>query len=418
MQLVDQVRDLSGSVSDVAARVKQYAGIAAGGLGLTGGRAAAGPLHAEIGICDPCNHKCVFCYNYPPDDRHSEATADRFGSQPKGLMCFETFKSIVDDLHRMGTRRLDLVGRGEPLLNRSAVDMVVYAKSLDMHVILCTNASKLSAPKAETLVSAGLDRLNVSLNAGTPENYPNIHVTETPENYLQVKKNLRYLADWKAARGSAVPYVRLSFIIGAKNYFELEPMVEVARDVGATECLFTHNHVHDGTTDLALDRGQYADLLESRIPAARRAAAEFGIDTNLNAFADTVPSYLTDEVKGPPIVPCYVGYYFTVVLGNGSVLPCCQCDRPIDTVSESRSFSEIWNSDSYREFRKAARDLPSPSAKLGGCECEKCYLRPRNISIHNVLHPTERIEGGDELFSVRDLLRMKIKGSSLKVSGS
>jgi MoaA/NifB/PqqE/SkfB family radical SAM enzyme len=287
-----------------------------------------------------------------------------------------------------------------------------------MHVILCSNASKLTALKAETLVAAGLDRLNVSLNAGTPENYPNIHVTETPENYLLVKKNLRYLADWKASCGSAVPYVRLSFIIGAKNYFELEQMVEVARDVGATECLFTHNHVHSGTADLALDRPQYADLLERRIPAARKAAAEFGIDTNLSAFADTVPSYLTEDIKGPPVVPCYVGYYFTVVLGNGSVLPCCQCDRPIDTVSETRSFAEIWNSESYRDFRKAARDLPAPSAKLDGCECEKCYLRPRNISIHNVLHPTERIDGGDELFSVRDLLRMKVKGSSLKLSGS
>jgi len=36
-------------------------------------------------------------------------------------------------------------------------------------------------------------------------------------------------------------------------------------------------------------------------------------------------------------------------------------------------------------------------------------LRPRNITIHNLLHPLNKINGGDEdqLFTVADLLRMK-----------
>jgi uncharacterized Fe-S cluster-containing radical SAM superfamily enzyme len=46
--------------------------------------------------------------------------------------------------------------------------MVTYAKARGMLVTLCTNASKLSAEMSRGLVSAGLDRLNVSLNAGTP----------------------------------------------------------------------------------------------------------------------------------------------------------------------------------------------------------------------------------------------------------
>src|SRR6266571_4181104 len=161
MALPLQLTGISESVSDAASLLKHYASIAIGGLGWTGGTAISGPLHAEIGICDPCNHDCVFCYNYPPEDRQSAATAERFGSLPKGVMCFDTYKKIVDDLYRLGTRRVDLVGRGEPLLNRSATDMVAYAKGLDMHVILCTNASKLIDKKAEALVAARLDRLNV-----------------------------------------------------------------------------------------------------------------------------------------------------------------------------------------------------------------------------------------------------------------
>jgi MoaA/NifB/PqqE/SkfB family radical SAM enzyme len=287
-----------------------------------------------------------------------------------------------------------------------------------MHVILCSNASKLTASKAEGLVAAGLDRLNVSLNAGTPENYPNIHVSETPENYRAVKRNLRCLADVKAATGRSTPHVRLSFIISSKNFFEIEQMVSVVAEVGAEEGLFTHTLVHDGTRDLALSAAQY-EALRAAIPAARARAAELGVQTNLGAFAATTPAYMPQVMKGPAVVPCYVGYYFTVVLGNGSVLPCCQCSNPIDTVSEQRRFGDIWASDAYAEFRKAARALPAASPKLMTCECDQCYLRPRNVSIYNLLHPWNRIEGGEdeELFSLTDLLRMSQKGSSVRIKG-
>jgi hypothetical protein len=43
-------------VKELYARVQQYAGLAMGALGWTDGRAPAGPLHAQIGVADPCNH--------------------------------------------------------------------------------------------------------------------------------------------------------------------------------------------------------------------------------------------------------------------------------------------------------------------------------------------------------------------------
>ena len=74
-----------------------------------------------------------------------------------------------------------------------------------------------------------------------------------------------------------------------------------------------------------------------------------------------------------------------------------------------RSFRQIWASTAYSEFRLAAKALPAASDRLASCECERCMLRPRNISLHNLLHPFHPIEGGDDeqLFTVRDLMRMK-----------
>src|SRR5262245_5281265 len=137
-------------------QVKQYAGIAAGSMGFMRGRAPAGPLHAQIGISDHCNHRCVMCWDHAPEDRNSEATAVRFGFKPPDFMSLSMFQSIVDDLHRLGTRRVDLVGRGEPLLNPAVVDIVAHAKMREMLVILCTNPSRLSQTFSDNFVTLGL----------------------------------------------------------------------------------------------------------------------------------------------------------------------------------------------------------------------------------------------------------------------
>jgi radical SAM protein with 4Fe4S-binding SPASM domain len=398
------------ATKSVAVNFKQYAMVAAGGLGLTGGRAPSGPLQAQIGISDPCNHECVFCWDHPPDDRANADTAQRFGVARPGVMPLEQFQGIVDDLYDMGTRRIDLIGRGEPLLNRSALDMIRYAKGRGMQLQIVTNGSRLFEPIAKGLVAARADRVHVSLNAGTPETYPHIHVTETPEDYLKVKKNLRVLSDCKIAAGSDLPYLSLSFVISSRNYFEIARMIEVTHEVGAQEATFVHTVTHDGTPDLALSEAQYSEF-QASLPPAREKAAVLGVLNNLGTFAATIPHYMPSEMVGPTVVPCYVGWYFTVILGNGSVLPCCQCAAPIGQVTNERRFAEVWTSREYADFRTAAKSLPEKNDRLETCECDNCQLRPRNLAIHNFLHPLNRIQAGREVqrFTSSDFLR-KMKG--------
>jgi MoaA/NifB/PqqE/SkfB family radical SAM enzyme len=398
------------SIKSIGVHFKQYSMVAAGGLGLTGGRAPSGPLHAQIGICDPCNHECVFCWDHPPDDRASADTNQRFGLARPGVMPLEQFKGIVDDLYDMGTRQLDLIGRGEPLLNRSALDMVRYVKGRGMRLQMVTNGSRLFEPAARGLVAARADRVNVSLNAGTPKTYPRIHVTETPGDYLKVKKNLRFLSDCKIAAGSDLPFISLSFVITSKNYFEVSSMIEVTSEVGAQEAQFVHSVIHDGTGDLALNEAQYREL-QASLPAARERAGTLGLQNNLKTFAASCPPYMPSELVGPLVVPCYVGWYFTVILGNGSVMPCCQCAAPVGQVTTERRLADVWASREYEDFRSAARSLPKKSDRLESCECDNCQLRPRNVAIHNFLHPLNQIQAGYEVqrFTPKDFVR-KMQG--------
>ena len=100
------------SIKTIGNYFKHYTMVAAGALGVTGGRAPYGPLRAQIGISDPCNHKCVFCWDHPPDDRESADTADRFAGGRPAVMSLQQFKEIVDDLFAMGTRQSISSGEG------------------------------------------------------------------------------------------------------------------------------------------------------------------------------------------------------------------------------------------------------------------------------------------------------------------
>jgi MoaA/NifB/PqqE/SkfB family radical SAM enzyme len=393
-------------------RLVHYLIVAVGGLGMSGSKALLGPLHAQIALSDPCNHRCVMCWDHPPADRENESTSPsaRFGQEPQLLMSFPIFKSAIDDLHTLGNRRIELAGRGEPFLNPTAIDMIAYAKESGFEVQIVTNGSLLTQEISRRLVKVKTENLKVSLNAGTPETYPAIHVTETPENYNNVKCNLRTLVDEKEAAGATLPHIQLSFILGSKNYKEVEKMVEVCHEVGAQEAIFVQTVTHKDTQDLSLTVEQL-DELKTIILSAKVKAKKLGVQTNLDNLGESIPGYMVQKVVGPSVVPCYAGWYFTLILANGSVLFCCQCSTPVDKITEKRRFIDIWKSRGYQSTRKAARKLPEKNPLLETCECDQCQLRPRNISIHNFIQPWNKINSGNEVrrYSLVDILR-KWKG--------
>lgn len=338
------------------------------------------------------------CPYHPPDGGGRAA----FGGERPALMRFDRFRALVEALTRSGTRDLDLVGRGEPLLNPSVVEMVRFARARGARVGLTTNGSRLDATMARGLVDAGLDKLRVSLNAARPTTYPLVHVSESPASFRRVTGHVAGLVAARRASAAARPHVTVSFTISSRNHAELVEMVELAAALGVDAAFFQHVLDEPGGA-LALGDEDYASLLATGLPAAVAAARRAGLTTNLDSFAATPPPGRL-PAGASQVVPCYVGSYFTVVLGNGSVLPCCQIERPVGSLRH-QSFDEIWHGEAYREFRRAARALPTPHAALATAQCDRCYFRPHNVAIHRMLHP---LGGAAEASAVRvrQLLRM------------
>src|SRR5438552_3784815 len=166
-------------------RAGHYVAVAANALGWFDDRPVRGPLYAQLSISDPCDQRCVMCEYHPPAD--ATAPLAQFGGRRPGVMDMATFERVTADLFRLGTRQIDLVGRGEPLLNPRALDMVAYAKQRGFLVTMTSNGSRLTSERAEALVKLRLDRYKLSLDAARPETYPRIHVSETPAAFENIK---------------------------------------------------------------------------------------------------------------------------------------------------------------------------------------------------------------------------------------
>ena len=111
--------------------------------------------YLRISITDRCDLRCTYCI---PKGFHEF-------EKPEHWLSFDEIERVVRQFALMGTRHFRLTG-GEPLLRKGIVKLVARLKRIEgvEDLSLSTNATQLQH-YAHDLRSAGLDRLNVSLDS-------------------------------------------------------------------------------------------------------------------------------------------------------------------------------------------------------------------------------------------------------------
>ncbi len=120
--------------------------------------------YLRISLIDKCDLRCTYCI--PKGYTEFE--------KPEHWLSFEQIERVVRQFAAMGTHRFRLTG-GEPLLRKNIVDLVRRLKDIDGvdDLSLSTNATQLQH-YAHDLYLAGLNRLNVSLDALNPDIFKKI----------------------------------------------------------------------------------------------------------------------------------------------------------------------------------------------------------------------------------------------------
>ena len=80
-------------------------------------------------------------------------------------------------------------------------------------------------------------------------------------------------------------------------------------------------------------------------------------------------------------LPCYAGWFFTRIPGDGTAVPCGTCSLPLGNLREE-SLEEIWNDPQYRAFRRQASRPAGWADFARDCECGWCCYTRENFLIH------------------------------------
>ena len=115
------------------------------------------PMMVVLSFVYVCNAGCPNCPYNNSDIR--EAYKDAM------LMSDDVFYRIADECGEYGGL-LRLSGGGEPMLHPKAVEHMLYAKSRGCRIGLITNGSRFSEESLTTLIQAGVDAIEFSVDAG------------------------------------------------------------------------------------------------------------------------------------------------------------------------------------------------------------------------------------------------------------
>jgi cyclic pyranopterin phosphate synthase len=120
----------------------------------------------RVSVTDRCNFRCVYCM-----PKEVFGRGYKFLHKTE-LLTFEEIEKIVRVFSRMGVRKIRLTG-GEPLVRSELELLIEKIASIDgiNDVSLTTNAALLSPKRADSLRAAGLNRVNISLDAIDDETF-------------------------------------------------------------------------------------------------------------------------------------------------------------------------------------------------------------------------------------------------------
>lgn len=155
------------------------------------------PLSAPMAIFfEPstyCNFNCCYC-------THS-LTKERFETEVRKYsnMSLEVFTKAAEQIKAFDekVKLIEFSGVGEPLFNEALPEMIRLIKDSDVcnHIRLITNAALMSKDKADSILTAGVDSIRVSLQGITSEQYKRI--SNVNIDFDKIFENIKYLYENK-----------------------------------------------------------------------------------------------------------------------------------------------------------------------------------------------------------------------------
>jgi MoaA/NifB/PqqE/SkfB family radical SAM enzyme len=333
-----------------------------------------GPDNIQIGPTDACNSRCLFCYSHSPLFERSNNGAP--ANTRRKWLDYDAWMRCLDDLVAMKVRYLDYVGIGEPLVHPRIDDALRATHGRFQRLRLYSNGILLRAHAG--VISRAVDSLTISLNAGTSETYSTVHACP-PRTFERVIDGIKAVKGCGGCREG----VHLSFVVNKLNFREIPALNELCRQLEVKVGLTPLGTYAETEAALGFTPAERDDLFA--ILQVIEQQPDHCI-TNLAQYRQLYDRDMTCIVER---IPCYVGYIFAQIRGDGRVAFCCAGNSTLGNIHD-RSFRDIWFSAAYNRLRRRAlTQIEQTGRFIPGCHCSTCGFALENLRVHNQIHGTK-----------------------------
>ena len=256
------------------------------------------PPVVDIGTTNMCNANCIMC-------PHSKL-------KDIGTMEIGQYKKIIDDCAKFKVKIITLSFFGEPLLDKTLIEKIEYAKSKNIFVAFYTNASLLNKGMANSILKSGLDSITISFDSNNKETYEKIR---RGLKFDIVKKNILNLIKLRKEKDSKL---KINLVV-----VELE---------------------------------ENKDEIKSFYKEWEKKVDSINI-INMRNWASAIDKKGTEEsfhYRGNKRSPCALLWQKMVVDWNSDVVLCCD-DYSHQIVLgnlKNQTIKQIWKGDKLKEIRK------------------------------------------------------------------
>jgi pyrroloquinoline quinone biosynthesis protein E len=302
------------------------------------------PIVMDIEPTTGCNFRCTMC----------QVSSENFVAKNLDLKLFK--KVIVENQQLI---KIKLQGMGEPLINKNFHEMVSFANKFGIAVEFVTNGSLLTRENINKLSDNLLSTISISIDGATKETFENIRVKS---NFDVVIANVKNLINHFKSKKNKTEIKALS-LIQKKNFHEIENITKICKDLGFDNLAFQVQMTGWGKEEWEnINKAQ--DINYSKL--------------DKDYFLKILKKYNSKSFKAEVITDnilsfkkqCSYPYENPYLSANGKIVPCCMIadDAVVNFGSVSEySFSKIWNSKDYQDFRKGIKQNIIKNF------CKNCY---------------------------------------------
>jgi radical SAM protein with 4Fe4S-binding SPASM domain len=237
------------------------------------------------------------------------------------------YKKIIDETHQELVW-LILYFQGEPFLNKQFLEFVKYAAQKNIYTATSSNAHYFTDDMAKATVESGLDRLIISIDGTTQDTYGKYRIGGNVEKVIEGTERLLC---WKKKLNRKTPHIIWQFIVFKHNEHQLPEIKKLAKQVGVDELGIKTAQIYDYQTS------------DNFIPENK----------DLSRY-EKLPdgSY---QIKNKLLNQCWRMWRGSVITWDGLVVPCCFDKDATHRFGDvtAQTFSEVWHSDKYNNFRNA-----------------------------------------------------------------